>query len=211
MRKGTIIIFLILLVLISSGCITDNKSTNNKEAEDIISFFMEYNIAIMNIQMAREYLATSQANLDIGVDYILSEEYTYVDAENIFDEGKEQTLKANEYLTKSIKKLEKIKENTPNSFFKQDIENRIKQTNLLISISDDYYLLLDYLIKELYEVNYGSSLKAKEYNNKYNDLIPKIDSTLNELSAVQSDIDLEWDQDWFPSYRSTPESVTKYL
>ncbi len=106
-----------------------------------------------------------------------------------------------ELANKAKTKLQKILNNPPNLFFQKDVENRIEQTAVLINVLDVHYQMIDYAVKELYEVNYGSDAKADEYFDKYNDLIPRYNDLLQDFSDVNNRIDLEWDQDWYVEFQ----------
>ena len=173
----------------------------HKENEDNIEFFRKYSIALNNIHVAFQYLDLAKATFDIVNDYVLSGEYYYDGATPLYDGAIEYVLDAKELTIKAKTGLQKILNDAPNQFFREDVENRIEQATILIGVSDIFHQQINYIINELYEINYGSEAKADEYLDKANDLIPRYNSLLKDLSEVSNKIDLEWDQDWYDEFQ----------
>jgi hypothetical protein len=220
-NKQQIALFIILAILLIAGtyfvtsfyldnqvnlqkeqCNSQVNSINSKNEQNI-NFFREYSIALNNIHVGTSYTDIARVNLHKLNDYVSSNDtrYIYIFAEDIANLGKEQATESKDYLIKAKNKLETIKNNAPNNFFKEDVSNRIEQTDALITYADQTYNLLDYSIKQLYEINYGSKSTATEYWNKYNALILELNSNLKKLSDIQNRIDLNWDQDWYPTFQ----------
>jgi hypothetical protein len=130
-------------------------------------------------------------------------EYYYEFAAPIADLGKEQATQSKDYLNRAKNKLENIKDKAPSEFYKEDVSNRIEQTNALIIYSNQLYLLLDYAKQQTYEINYGSKPKATEYWQKSNTIIPEFNANLKKLSDIQNKIDIAWDQDWYPAFQES--------
>lgn len=173
--------------------------------EQNLNFFKEYSVALNNIHIASSYSDLANVNLNKLNEYTAPNGtgYVYEFAVLFADLGKEQATKSKDYLTKAKTKLGKIKDSAPNEFFKEEISGRIEQVNLLIIYADQSYNLLDYAKQQLYEVNYGSQTKATEYWDKYNTLIPESNANLKKLSDIQNKIDIQWDQDWYPTFQDS--------
>jgi hypothetical protein len=183
-----------------SGITQQNQDQQAKN----INFFKEYSIALNDIASGSSDTDFANVNLDKLNDYASPNGtgYIYELAVPFADLGKDQATKSKDYLVKAKAKLEGIKNNAPNDFFKEDVSNRMEQTDLLIIYANQTYNLLDYEKQELYEINYGSQTKATEYWNKYNALIIEFNSNLKQLSDVQNKIDMKWDQDWYPTFQA---------
>ena len=194
-------IVLVILIAFLTYSYVQNKSNNLEE--ESINFFKEYSIALNNIHVASNLFNTASINLDVGTYYAQAKDYSYEYAISYFDLGKKQSLDARELLIKTKMKLQNMRGTVQNSFVKDDILNRIKQAESLVSVNDDLYLLIDYQGKQLYEVNYGSESMAVEYKNKYDELIPSYNDKLKNLTEIQNKIDLYWDQDWYPEFEAT--------
>jgi vacuolar-type H+-ATPase subunit I/STV1 len=171
------------------------------EKDSNLDFLKDYSTSLINIHRAMSYIDLASANLASGNEYVATGEYYYNFAIPFYDVGKEQVLDAKELLNKAKIRLKSVESKSPNDFYKKDVENRIKQVDALLSVSDSLYDLLDYQGKQLYEVNYGSESKATDFLNRYNNLIPKYNSQLEQLGKVHDSIDLEWDQDWYASFQ----------
>lgn len=167
------------------------------KSDEIIDFFAEYSIALNNIHIALSYFGTASYNLEMANWYIETSDYYYEYAKDYFDEGKDQILDAKQLLSKARSKLELIEDSVPSKFFGKDIENRIEQINIMILTIDDLYYLLDNRFEQMYEITYGTELKALEHLDGYNERIIEYNSNLQKLSDIQNHIDLEWDQDWY--------------
>jgi len=194
----------IILVLVT-GFLTYSYTLNQSASsqEKTLNFFKEYSIALNNIHVASGLFDIASLNLNAGNSYVETGEYYYEFAIDYYDTGKEQVLDAKELLNKANSKLQNLQTNAPNSFFESDVKDRIEQVDALISVSNYLYSLLDYQKQQLYEVNYGSKSKATEYYNKYNALVPEFNNKLKRLSEIQNRIDLNWDQDWYPTFQET--------
>ncbi len=169
--------------------------------EENSDFIKEYAITLNNIHVAMTYLGLADTNLGSGNSYTISGEYYYDLAIPFYDGGKDQVLKAKQWLDKANIKLKSIENKTPSSFYKEDVINRIGQVDSLLLVDYSLYSLLDYQGQQIYEVNYGSESKATEYFNKYNNLIPDYNSGLKQASVVSDKIDLQWDHDWYESFQ----------
>ncbi|MFH1849246.1 MAG: hypothetical protein ABH879_03590 [archaeon] len=185
--------------------LTAEKSELDTQLTKNFVFLREYSIATNNIHVASSYFELGSTNLNTGNFYVLTEGYYYEVAISFYEAGKRPVLDAKELLTKAIVKLENIEEDAPNSFFKEDVKNRIEQARLLLASCDNLYSLLDYEGQHLYEVNFGTAAKATEYFNRYNSVVTDYNSNLKTLSDIQNKIDLNWDQDWYPTFQE--ESV----
>lgn len=188
---------------------TEINATQNQN----LNFLNDYSIALIDIHVASGYADMANVNLDYLKDYTSPNGtgqgvYVYASAARIADGGKDQATKAKDYLTKARSKLQAIADSAPNAFFKEDIANRINQTDILTTYANQVYNLLEYYEQELYQVNYGSNTNAMEFLNKYNALVPQFNSNLKELSDLQNKIDLQWDQDWYPSFQESAEYPT---
>lgn len=184
-----------------NGQIETLQNQINTLREDNINFLNEYSIVLNNIHIASSYYDLASLNLDRGTEYIETQEYYYEFATPFFDTAKGFILDAKELFNKADMKLQNIQKDAPNSFFEEDIKNRIEQVDKFLISSDNIFILIDYKAKELYEINYGSPTKAKEYYNKYNNQVIVANSDLRKLSDVSNKIDREWDQDWYPTFQ----------
>ncbi len=204
-KNLTIFIAVVVILVLATGFLTYSYTLNqfSSSQEETLNFFKEYSIALNNIHIASGFLDIALLNLNAGNSYVETGEYYYEFAIDYYDTGKEQVLDAKELLNKAKTKLQNLQTNAPNSFFQEDVEKRIEQADSLISVSNDLYSLLDYQKQQLYEINYGSESKATEYYNKYNALIPEFNNKLKKLSEIQNQIDLNWDQDWYPTFQET--------
>jgi exonuclease VII small subunit len=204
-KNLAIFIAVAVILVLATGFLTYSYTLNQSSSsqESTLNFFKEYSVALNNIHVASGLFDIANLNLDAGNSYIETGEYYYEFAIPYFDTGKEQVLDAKELLNKAKSKLQNLQTNAPNSFFESDIKDRIEQVDALISVSNDLYSLLDYQKQQLYEVNYGSESKATEYHNKYNALVTEFNDRLKKLSEIQNRIDLNWDQDWYPTFQET--------
>jgi exonuclease VII small subunit len=204
-KNLSIFIAVAVILVLATGFLTYSYTLNQSSSsqENTLNFFKEYSVALNNIHVASGLFDIASLNLDAGNSYVETGEYYYEFAIDYYDTGKEQVLDAKELLNKAKTKLQNLQNNAPNSFFQEDVEKRIEQADSLISVSNDLYSLLDYQKQQLYEINYGSESKATEYYNKYNTLIPEFNNKLKKLSEIQNQIDLNWDQDWYPTFQET--------
>ncbi len=218
-QQATLLVILMFAVILS-GCTqtqdtsqldnqiqaleTENiklQETLNEQKDSTIDFFKEYSIALINIHIATESINIAERNLILGNDYVYSEEYYYEFATNYFDTGQEQIEQGKSMLSRAKRKLQKIQTSAPNQFFKIEIENRIKYIDILLEIGTDLSLLLKYSKNGTYEVNYGTQEKSDEIMQNYNELIPQYNSGLIQLGKISTQIEIEWDQEWYPDYQ----------
>lgn len=192
--KATIIVLIVLLI-ISLGfniyLFGDSKNSN-------VDFFNNYVIAVNDYHIANSYFDLGVTNLDTGIWYIETEDYYYESAVDYLSVAKEQLTETKAFLIHSEAKLKNIENTAPDQFYKKEIQNRIEQNEIMLSLTNKYYLLVDYMDKQLYEINYGSEIEATRYFNMYNDLIIEVNEDLYALSDISQEIDLAWDQDWYP-------------
>lgn len=198
-RSGWIIFSIILLILLIVS-IGANIYFYTLPKEDNTEFFNSYVIAMNDYHTASELFSVAGSNLDYGNWYTETEGYYYESAIDYYDRAKEQLIESKELLTHAKLKLNNIKNDSPNEFYTKEINNRLEQINIFLSLVDQYYLLNDYMSKQLYEVNYGSKTEATRYYNSYNDLIPEVNENMKKLSDISQKIDLAWDQDWYPLF-----------
>ena len=169
-----------------------------KESEkENLDFFKDYVIAINDYHIADGYFNIANLNLDLGNWYVQTERYSYDYAVDYYDEAKEQLTQSKELLIHSRSKLERIRDITPNEFYDREIENRLEQNEILLSLSNQYFLLNDYMIKQMNELLLDNQTEATRYNNLYNDLVVESNENLYDLSDISQEIDLDWDQDWY--------------
>ncbi len=219
-KKSVLLTYIIIGLILIVGTYFITSYMNTKEInliqekhknemgslhESNLQFLKEYSIALNNIHMSIALLDLAIVNKDNVISYTDSngQGYIYETAKSIINLGKDQSMDAQDYLTKAKIRLEGIKDKAPNDFFKEDISNRLEQIDLLLVFATQTYSLLDYTSQQLYEINYGTETKATEYYNKYNDLIPRYNSNLKKLSDIQNKIDLQWDQDWYPTFQES--------
>ncbi len=177
----------------------DLKDKIEDTKKDAIYFFTEYSIALNDIYVGKEYVSLAITNMGIANDYTL-EAYTYFDAKRIYDAGKTNAVDGKELLKKAELRLKKIQNNSPTLFYEKEIENRLEQIRLWILVEEKTYLLIDYMDKQIYEINYGDEDKATKYFNMYNNLIPKSNEDMKDLSDAQNKIDLAWDKNWYVTF-----------
>jgi hypothetical protein len=188
---------IIVIVLITSTYFITAQTVSTQDSDT--EFFSEYIISVNNIHVAIENIDLALANEDVFTFYT-DGEYYYDSALIYTTGGKEQILEAKQLLEKADSKLKEVESNAPNTFFAEDVVNRLEQIEALFLVADDTYALLDYSEKELYEVNYGSDVKAADYHSQYNDRIETTNINLKKLSDIDNKIDLAWDQDWYPEF-----------
>ncbi len=185
------------------GLILERESLQNQIEtfkEDTSEFIKQYAIVLNNIHRAMAYYDLSNLNLIAAQEYSQGD-YVYAYATPLYDEAKEQSAVAAELLNKAKVKLSTIQNNAPNSFLKEDVTNRIKQVDAWLIVGKNFFSLIDYSAKELYEINHGSEAKATEYFNKYNEMEPITLENTKKLSEIQNEIDIHWDQDWYISFQ----------
>ncbi len=193
LKKKIKIIVLIVLFIISIGF---NIYLYNFSLKDDTEFFNNYVIAINDYHVADSYFELAVINLE-NANWYTETDYYYDTAINYIDLGKDQTGEAKQLLLHAKSKLDILKDIPPNEFYREEINNRIEQTDILLDLNNQYYLLLDYMSKSLYEINYGSETEATRYHLLYNDLIPEINENMQKLSDISQEIDLAWDEDWY--------------
>ena len=198
-------VLLVLATYFVASYYFSNQASIQKEKD--ISFVRDYSVAINHIYvgMQRGYLSVD--NLNTGNNYVSGDSsgvvtYYYAIAEPFYTTSKDQAIEAKEYFSKAKIKLETIKDSSPNDFFRDEINNRLEQISYLIIWTDLIYNQSDYAQKELYEINYGSAVKANEYWVKYNALIPEGNSNQKNLGDITAKIDSAWDQEWYPAYQA---------
>ncbi len=197
------ILAILVVILLVSNTYVYNYGQNKISVgrAESIEFMKDYTTAVINIHVAINNINLANANLIRTNEYVQGE-YVYEYAKDVYGLGKDQINDAKQYLLKARDRLERIENNAPNEFFKVDVSNRLRQVEILISISDLTYSLLDNSEKQIYEVNYGSTLKAEDYLDEYNNvLVPQSNDKFRELSDIQNEIDKHWDQNWYPTFR----------
>lgn len=176
------------------------ETTQLKEEKDsTVEFFKDYSISLVNIHLALNNLRLAQVNLNnANYDSDAPEGYIYSSIVALLDGGIGQVADTESLLSRAKRKLQDIENYEPNSFFKNEVQNRLQHIELITNYSNDLKLLLEHRKNELYEVNYGSEEKAQEFLNKYNDVTNQFNSSLEKLSEIEDIIEIEWDQDWYP-------------
>ncbi len=169
----------------------------------INDFYHDYIVATTHIHVSTRDIGLALSNLDLALSASSQPDYVYNDVVPFYDSGKGQATDGKELLLKARTILSRLNGTEPDDFIKVDLENRLKQVELLISYSDNSFNLLSYKSNELYEINYGSESEATRYFNLYNNLIPSSNSNLQELSDIQTEIDVHWEQDWYPTFQGT--------
>ena len=196
-RKRSIIVILSVLFVLSMGL---NIYLYNLSLKEDVEFYNDYIIAVNDYHVADIWFAHAVGNLDNG-DLYTEGAYDYETAIDYYDEAKGQVTNSKELLIHAKSKLDAIKDNAPNEFYNEEINDRLEQINILIDLNSQYFLLSDYASEELYEINYGLEIEATRYFLLYNDLIPELNENLQKLSDVSQKIDLRWDQDWYALFQ----------
>ena len=142
-------------------------------------------------------------NYETGEWYVETGEYYYEFATPFYASSKGSLLESKELLNKAKAKLQAIQYKSQYPFFEKEILNRIEQVDMFLIIIDNLYSIVDYSQLELYEINYGSKLKADEYYEKHTSLIPTYNLNMEKLSEISNEIDLEWEQDWYPTFQES--------
>jgi len=198
MKKEKLVILLVIsiifIIALFGFIFPSQKHTENTQVEKEIK---EYIIAINNINLAYSSIGEADIYHNIANKYTQSSDYYYEEVTDMYKYAKEKILKSQETLKKSKLKLKEIEPKFKDDFLKEEIKNRIEQTDALYTFSDNLYLLIDYSEKMLYEVNYGSEEKAEEYLKIYNSLVPTYNHNLYKLSEINNKIDILWNQDWY--------------
>ncbi len=197
---ASIILSVLLIISLVGGFYLNGNSKKlvEEQLNKDIDFFSDYVVAVNDYHIASKYFDLGGANLDLGNSYTEKRDYYYEFAIDYFDEAKEQFTDGKELLIHSESKLDNIKDISPNEFYNKEVQNRIKQNEIMFSLIEKYYLLVDYMSNQLYEINYGSETEATRYFNMYNDLIIEVNEDLISLSDISQEIDLAWDSDWYP-------------
>lgn len=218
------IVFGVVLLILFSGCTDVLNDSKNKDLEaqvskleneksnlnsqitllqnDNATFTKEYAIALMNINVSTTLIGLASQNLTLANDYA-SGEY-YVDLVNpYFYLATEQATDGEELLLKAKKKLESLNGKAPNPFLESDLKNRIKQADALLAYAADVKKLSSYAKNMIAEINNDEEARSEEYRTKYNETILVFNQHLKELSDIQNQIDLEWDQDWYVVYQQS--------
>lgn len=205
----------ILMVILVAGCTSQTQEIDNSEEIEVlettidfleaenkanIEFFKDYSIALVNIHIAIDKLNLANINYNKFDEYIREDEYYYDIAEGYLIASKEQILEAKELSEKAKIKLDKIKDNAPDSFFQGEIENRIKHNDALMEMLDNFYKTVNYYSKAFYEHNNGSEEKTLEYFEKGDEYTVKVNANIKEFADIQDDIDLYWEQDWYVEF-----------
>lgn len=193
-KNDKIIIILIALLIISIGFNIYLYKLSSKENTE---FFKDYVIALNDYHIADSYFNLASGSLDDVNWYSQTEGYYYDTAMTYVDAGKDHIREAKQLLLHAKSKFDILKDLPPTEFYREEINNRIEQTDVLFDLCDQYYLLLDYSYLEMYELLYGIETEATRYHNLYNDLIPEVNVNLQKLSDVSQEIDLAWDKDWY--------------
>ncbi len=196
--KGEVNAIVVILIVLLVASIGFNVYQYNNQQQDSTTFFDDYVIAVNDYHIANSFFDLGNTNLDTGIWYIETEEYYYDSAIDYLDLAKEQLTDAKALLIHSERKLKGIENKAPNKFYEQELQNRIEQNKVMLSVTDKYFLLVDYMDKQLYEINYGSETEATRYFNMYNDLIVEANEDLVKLSDISQEIDLNWNSDWYP-------------
>ena len=204
-NKGMLLsIGLLILLVISIGAgfyyhdqAIKQIDIESRQNQQNIDFFNDYVVAVNDYHVADSYFDLANVNLDNGIWYSGTEGYYYEFAIDYLEIARGQLTDAKELLAHSKVRLESIRDKAPNQFYKDEVQNRIEQNEIMFSIINKYYSLVDYMDKQLYEVNYGSEAEATRYFNMYNELIVESNEDLASLSDISQGIDLAWDQDWY--------------
>lgn len=162
-----------------------------------IQFITKYSIALINMHVAREDIGLAVLNLDLG-RYYTETDYFYEVARTYYETGIQQNTKARGFLLRAKKELQDIQNNTPNNFFRKDVQNRIRHSNALLEYQGHLAKMLEYTNEELYQTNFGSEDKAAENLKKYNQEIVPYNAVLEKITEIETGIELEWSQEWYP-------------
>lgn len=196
-KANRIILVLLILLIISISFNAYLLITSSKKTTD---FFKDYVVAINDYHVASSYFDLANANLDNGNWYSSQVDYYYETAIDYYDISKEQLTISKEFLIHAKQKINAVKNMAPNTFYQEEMDNRIEQIDILVDLDNQFYLLNDYMASELYEINYGSETEATRYYNLYNDLISEVNVNLKKLSDISQEIDLAWDNNWYPLF-----------
>ena len=163
-------------------------------------FITEYTIATNYIDSAIATQKIAEINFGYYIDYTSQEEgYYYEDASVYLDNTISELEKSQEELIISKQKLENLKGLEPNKFYEEELTLRIEQLDLAYEVSKKRLELIDINNKELYEINFGSEIKANEYYEESNRLVEEFNVVLLESIEVSNKIDIHWGENFYPN------------
>jgi len=195
-KNSNIEMFAIFLIGIVAGILLMFFAVGGNQTE----FFTEYTIATNYIDSVIQTHKIAEINFNFLLEYVDSEDsYYYEDASTYLDNTISELNKAQEELIISKKRLENIKSFAPNDFYKEEIELRIKQINLLYSMGEKRLKMIDLSNKELYEINFGSEIKAEEYYLEANKVIEEFNKDLDTSIEINNEIDIHWGENFYPN------------
>lgn len=163
------------------------------------TFTKEYTIATNYIDKGIYDYKITEVNYRYLIDYIDTEEYYYDEVAGYMDGDLIDYKSDLEHLEVSIINLKELKTPFYNSkFWNKEIELRIIHTELLIDLISKDIEIIDTTEEELYEINYGSELKAGQLHN---DLISRFDEQeliLEDYEEIINRIDIHWEENFYP-------------
>ncbi len=191
-------------VLIASESLQDTYDSKLIEAKnDSDSFLKKYSSSLIQIHLAREHVDLS------GVLYLQAREYYFEEYpvwEYGYDYGlefgliyfelsKNESMNSKTLLNQAKKNLLEIKKDSPNEFFKKDVDLRIQQIEGLNLLGDDLINLTDNAIELVNDTNGLDEISAKM--DIWDELIDKYNSKLQLVKNNQDSLDLHWGVDWY--------------
>ena len=179
------------------------QSEINTLKNENIEFLNEYSIALNNINLAYGQITLSNGNMILGNYDSSLIGYDVYNTLAYFDIGKQQALDGKVLLEKAKGKLKRLEDIAPNTFFEEEVKNRLNQTESMLDVSNNLFWLSYYLTEEINEVNFGTESRAKANLNDYNDMVPYYNENLAKMNDINNKIDLIWDKEWYPNYKGT--------
>jgi hypothetical protein len=166
--------------------------------EENVEFLKDYSVAVVNIHFADYLIDLAIKNSNTANDLFYdSDVYDYFYLKTFTDLSINQLNEAKVLLRTSKENLNKIKNNSPNSFFENEINKRLLQVNeydktIVLAID-----LVNAKDKEYYAYIYEEYSDYEEKLSARNLLVSKYNEQIDKYNQANKEIELIWKQGWY--------------
>lgn len=197
MKSNWAILAMAFLIGGLAGYVIQEGASQITKEPATTDFLKDYVVAILDIEAGRHHQA-SEGWLFLEGQHAQPPSPSEMIPSEVFENARHEFRASEEFLERAKTKLEKLNGKAPDPFFEIDLKNRLEQVRAHQTLNQDYLSLIDSAQHELKAVKLENSHARLYYHALHQYQLKKLAQDLKKQSEADHQIDMHWDQNWYP-------------